>query len=404
MASKAEKATTVPLASSSYPVPSGSEAVRQTNGQRWLDMTVGVRPDPKAVEAIEAFAKAHNLLVTREDPASARIELAGTAEDINAAFDVTLFDYSHPNLSDFYAPTGPLHIDAKMGGAITGVNFINDPITPSQVEILRGLLGDQWSDEARNGFLVISGRFVDDMGIDRTEELAELFRTESATGRLALRRSLEALLDFVGSLQKYESDYRVLVNDPEYGSLPALPQLPILGIEELTPSLYRAMDSKTMVYGTNEPIRDFISREGKLPYLPPPERLVLRAKPKIHWCSYTRYDSPSATSSALQILPEYHNDCTLRATLPTKGLDCSVFVAFNGDTTYPDPHPNESMAFVGYYVEVKTQDHPEDDEGGLFPGGGIQVGVFGSPRVLALEEWDDSENGWTTIWSDPAST
>jgi hypothetical protein len=292
-------------------------------------------------------------------------------------------------------------------------DFVNDPITAAQVEIVTGLLGDQWSEKARDGFLVISGRFVDSMGnYERTEELASLFQTESAAGRVALRRSLEKLLDFVGSLQKYEQNYPVLINDPQYGSMPAFPQLPVLEIEKLTPNLYRAMDSKAAVYETKEPIRDFISREGKLPHLPPLTGLVLRAKPKIHWCSYARYDSPSATLSALQILPEYGNDCTLRATLPTKGLDGSVFVAFNGDTEYPDQEPDTSWLrwrrwrrkykkkykFVGYYVELKTQDHP------ALPGGGLQVGVVGSPKVLKLEEWNNSENRWSTIWSDPAST
>jgi hypothetical protein len=104
-----------------------------------------------------------------------------------------------------------------MEDAITGVKFVNDPITPAQIEILTDLLGDQWSEKARNGFLVISGRFVDDMGIDRTEELGDLYRTESAAGRRALRRSLEKLLDSVGSLQKYEKDFRVYIDDPNEG-------------------------------------------------------------------------------------------------------------------------------------------------------------------------------------------
>jgi hypothetical protein len=86
MAKKADKAKMVALPGSSHPVRVGSKAVRQTSGQRWLELTVGVRPikplldlsaldhklpadrtymtreqlagqygsDPKAVEAIEA--------------------------------------------------------------------------------------------------------------------------------------------------------------------------------------------------------------------------------------------------------------------------------------------------------------------------------------------------------------
>ncbi|OBB85147.1 hypothetical protein A5760_08895 [Mycobacterium colombiense] len=222
---------------------------------------------------------------------------------------------------------------------------------------------------------------------------------------------MEKLLDFVGSLQKFEQDYPVLINDPQLGSLPAFPQLPVLDIDKITPTLYRAMDSKAVVYPTKEPIREFISREGRLPPAPSLTGLILRAKPKIHWCSYERYDSPSATASALQILQEYGNDCTLRATLPTKGLDDSVFVAFNGDTEYTDQASNRNLfrrlrwcrkykkiyKFVGYFVELKTQDHPE------LPGGGLQVGVVGSPKVFKLEEWNSAESCWSIIWNEPAS-
>jgi hypothetical protein len=277
-------------------------------------------------------------------------------------------------------------------------DFENDPITAAQVEVLTGLLVEQWSDRAPDGFLVIAGRFVDHMGNDRTAELAWFYKTHLAIGRLALRRSLEALLAFVGSPRQFEENYPIYINDPRHGSVAAFPQLPILGIDGLTPNLYRAMDSNAKVFETEAPLRDFISREGTLPYLPPPQRLVLRRKPRIHWCSYERYESPAATRSALQILPGYRNDCTLRATLPTTGLDGSVFVAFNGDTTYPDFEPGESMAFAGYYVEVATQDHPE------LPGGGLQVGVFGSPKVSQLEEWLGTEQRWSTIWRALAST
>ena len=80
-------------------------------------------------------------------------------------------------------------------------------------------------------------------------------------------------------------------------------------------------------------------------------------------------------------------------TLPTKGLNGFVFVVFNGDKKYRDPKPDESksMAFAGYYLELKAQDHPP------LPGGGIQVGVVGSPQVLLLEEWNDSEDCWSTV-------
>jgi hypothetical protein len=274
-------------------------------------------------------------------------------------------------------------------------DYVNDPIAAAQVRTLAALLGDQWSKKTRYGFLVAAGRFVDEWGADRTEDLARMFETQTEAGRRALRRSLEELLDRVGSPLEYEQNYPVYINDPIYGSVGAFPQLHVLGIETFRPTLYRVMDSKAVVFGTEEPITTFISREGKLPHMPVPADPVLRAKPTMYWCAYESYDSPSATQSALQILPEWHSDCKLRATLSAKGLDGLVFVAFNGDTAYRDPKPGESksMAFAGYCLELKAQDNPS------LPGGGIQVGVVGSPQVLLLEEWNDSEDCWSTVWS-----
>jgi kumamolisin len=158
MAKTADKAKMVVLPGSSHPVPVGSKAIRRTSGHRWVELTAGVKrskplpdlsalddklpadrkyltreqlaeqygSDPKAVKAIEAFAKAHNLVVTRNEPASARIGLAGTVDDVNNAFGVTLFDYTHPKLGDFHARTGPVHIPAELDGAITAVFGLNN--------------------------------------------------------------------------------------------------------------------------------------------------------------------------------------------------------------------------------------------------------------------------------------
>lgn len=120
-------------------------------------------------------------------------------------------------------------------------DFTNDPLTAAQVETLVSLLGEQWSEKARNGFLVTSGRFVDEFGGDRTEELGVLYKTDLLPGRVALRCSLEALLDSVGSLTQFERDFPVLINDPERGSLGVFPQLPILGIEKIASKLFRVM-------------------------------------------------------------------------------------------------------------------------------------------------------------------
>jgi len=146
------------LNNSIHTLPPGSKAVRRTPDQRWLEVTLGVRrakpipgladldmkkpadrtyltrkqlasefgSDPKAVEAIEAYAKAHHLVVTRDERASGRMGLAGTVADLSAAFNVTLFDYSHPQLGDFHARTGPVQVPSELAGAITGVFGFNN--------------------------------------------------------------------------------------------------------------------------------------------------------------------------------------------------------------------------------------------------------------------------------------
>jgi hypothetical protein len=98
-------------------------------------------------------------------------------------------------------------------------DFENEPIAAAQVDTLASLLGEQWSEKARDGFLVISGRFVDHIGNDRTAELALLYKTQLPDGRLALRRSLETLIDFAGSLRQFELNYPVFINDPQRGSV-----------------------------------------------------------------------------------------------------------------------------------------------------------------------------------------
>ncbi len=146
------------LANSLHHLPPGSVAKRRTNPNRWLELTVGVRrrkplpdlsaldakrpgertymtrdqlraefgSDPAAIAAIEKFAAAHHLVVTRNEPASARLGVGGTVADISAAFGVKLLDYSHPKLGDFHARTGPVMLPTELGDAITGVFGLNN--------------------------------------------------------------------------------------------------------------------------------------------------------------------------------------------------------------------------------------------------------------------------------------
>jgi kumamolisin len=146
------------LANSLHHLPTGSIAKRRTNPHQWLELTVGVRrrqdlpdlsaldnrkpedrrymtreqladhygSDSAAVERIEKFAADHHLVVTKNEPASARMGLAGTVEDVSAAFGVELFDYNHPELGDFHARTGAVSLPADLGDAITGVFGLNN--------------------------------------------------------------------------------------------------------------------------------------------------------------------------------------------------------------------------------------------------------------------------------------
>jgi kumamolisin len=157
MTQKKTQATAI-LKNSIHALPAGSKAVRRTSGRRWLELTLGVRrakpvpglanlemlkpadrtyltrkqltadfgSDPKAVEAIEAYAKTHNLVVTRDDRASARLGLGGTVDDLSTAFGVTLFDYTHAELGEFHARTGPVHLPPELTNAITGVFGFNN--------------------------------------------------------------------------------------------------------------------------------------------------------------------------------------------------------------------------------------------------------------------------------------
>lgn len=146
------------LENSMHRLPAGAVRKQKTNPNRWLELTVGVRrlkqlpdlsaldskapgerrymtrdqlrneygSDPAAVEAIEKFAAAHNLVVTKDERASARLGLGGTVANLSNAFGVTLFDYSHPTLGEFHARTTPISVPTELGSAITGVFGFNN--------------------------------------------------------------------------------------------------------------------------------------------------------------------------------------------------------------------------------------------------------------------------------------
>jgi hypothetical protein len=259
-----------------------------------------------------------------------------------------------------------------------------DPITDEQVRVLFTLLGRPVLDEELEGFLIVCSRLVDEFGGHRTHELADIFRTSTTSeGRDVLRQSLLYMNRWVGGLAGYESRFPVTIKPAR----PAFPLLKIVGIDRIAQTLFRVLDSHHAVGSPGEPVKQFITRTGRLPGVPRQVRPVRRSKPRFHWCSYSAWESPSATREALQILPKW-SDCSLRVSIPAVHVSRSAFLTFNGDTD-PDNGP---LKFVKYFYEPNAQDHES------LPGGGLQIGVAGAPRVSVLEEWSERQHKWNIVW------
>lgn len=276
----------------------------------------------------------------------------------------------------------------------------SDPITDDQVRVLFELLGGSASNEEVEGFLIICSRLVDEFGGHRTHELADIFRTSTPEGQDVLRESLRYMNRWVGGLAGYESGFPVTINP----SRPAFPLFKIVDIDRIALTLFRVLDSHTKVGSPGEPVKQFIDRTGRLPGVPRQVRPVRRSKPSFLWCSYGAWESPSATRDALQIIPEWENDCSLRASIPASHVSRSTFLAFNGDI---DPNKKRKkgerrerrkkgekppLEFVKYFYEPVAQDHEP------LPGGGLQIGVAGAPRVSVLEEWSERQLKWNIVW------
>jgi kumamolisin len=148
----------VALQNSAHAIPAGSKAIRRTNANHWIELTLGVRrrvdlpdlsalndvapaqrrymtreemtaqhgSDPAAVDAITKWAGEHDLVVSRNQPISARLSLGGTVENLSEAFGVELFDFENPELGDFHARTGPVHLPPELEGLVTGVFGFNN--------------------------------------------------------------------------------------------------------------------------------------------------------------------------------------------------------------------------------------------------------------------------------------
>jgi hypothetical protein len=260
----------------------------------------------------------------------------------------------------------------------------DDPITRDQVRVLYELLNGEVSEQALEGFLIVASRLVDEFGGHRTTELSTIFRTHTLKGQKVLHQSLEFVRQWVGGYERYCQRYPVSIIPPR----PAFPLFKIIGVAALAPFVYRVLDSNALAYPSQESVKDYICRTGKLPAVPVQTRPVRRSKPRFHWCSYDSWGDPSSTREALQIRVEW-SDCRLRARLPTRTITRSAYVAFNGDRQDPQ---NKNLRFYKYFYEPLAQDHEP------LSGGGPQIAVEGGPKVDLLEEWEEERSRWFISW------
>ena len=73
------------------------------------------------VQQVEDWAKQNKLKVLEAKAASRRVSVEGTVADVNAAFGVTLNEYSHPTLGRFRGREGTVNLDPSVHGIIEGV-------------------------------------------------------------------------------------------------------------------------------------------------------------------------------------------------------------------------------------------------------------------------------------------
>ncbi len=79
--------------------------------------------EPKQLERVREFARAHNLQVIDEPDEAARrtIHVRGTIAHFEKAFSVTLHNYEHPECGNFRGRTGSIHLPADLADIVQGV-------------------------------------------------------------------------------------------------------------------------------------------------------------------------------------------------------------------------------------------------------------------------------------------
>jgi kumamolisin len=80
---------------------------------------------PDDLAKVEAFAHQHGLTVTKTNPVTRKVALAGSAAAMTKAFATELHRYEHPG-GTFRGRTGHLHVPSELEPVITGVFGLDD--------------------------------------------------------------------------------------------------------------------------------------------------------------------------------------------------------------------------------------------------------------------------------------
>jgi len=76
--------------------------------------------DPRDIDKVGEFAKAHGLVVVETSAARRSVVLSGSAQSMSAAFGVTLQQFEH-DAGTYRGRTGPISVPADLAGVIEGV-------------------------------------------------------------------------------------------------------------------------------------------------------------------------------------------------------------------------------------------------------------------------------------------
>jgi len=106
------------------PLPKPAELLKLSSDRRQIlshdEFEAQYGTAEKDLEKIRKFAKANDLVVTRESPSRRSVMLSGTVEAFDKAFGVSLKTYAYPN-GTYRGRVGPVRIPASLAQIVEGV-------------------------------------------------------------------------------------------------------------------------------------------------------------------------------------------------------------------------------------------------------------------------------------------